>query len=143
MCVTCAFVITQDLTLQWLAPVNNLNYIPFFCADCNLIPFQTKNNVAQWKSVKQETQRRVSAAIPGGRPPGHPRATRGHGRRFVEKPCPRAWGICVSGQTPPGSYPRDLQMVKVHNGQRQFITTSSEVYAIHLFINSCVEQCFN
>ena len=40
-----------------------------------------------------------------------PRATHGHGRESVEKPCPRAWGICISGQTPPGSYPRDLQMV--------------------------------
>ena len=40
---------------------------------------------------------RVSAAILGGRPPGHPWATRGHGRGFVAKPCPRAWSICVLG----------------------------------------------
>ena len=47
-----------------------------------------------------------------GHPGGvDPRDTQGHGGGFVEKPCSRAWGICISGQTPPGSYPRDLQMV--------------------------------
>ena len=65
---------------------------------------------------------------PGGRPPGHLRATRGHGRGFVEKPCPRAWGNCVSG------HPRDpihgicrwsrSIMVSGNSSQRQALMTT-------------------
>ena len=64
---------------------------------------------------------RVSAAIPGGRLPGNPRATHGNGTGFVAKLCPRAWGNRVPGQTSPGTYrfandlaPRWLGSVSSH-----------------------------